>query len=121
MTTGPLSGVRVLDFGLLTADPDICADVNEVFLHITSLAKAGRVDPVEIWGGGSEDPQLGLAAFVAAIALILIFAVKLGWFPAVGYVPFTENPAERLDDLEIGSFCAAADVVGFAEFTFFDN
>jgi ribonuclease Z len=28
-----------------------------------SLAKAGRVDPVEIWGGGSEDPALGLAAF----------------------------------------------------------
>ncbi len=29
-----------------------------------SLAKAGRVDPVEVWGGGSEDPALGLAAFV---------------------------------------------------------
>jgi len=29
-----------------------------------SLAKAGRVDPVEIWGGGSEDPDLGVAAFV---------------------------------------------------------
>ena len=31
------------DFGLLTADAAICADVNEVFLHITSLAKAGRL------------------------------------------------------------------------------
>ena len=31
------------DFGLLTADPATCADVNEVFLHITSLAKAGRL------------------------------------------------------------------------------
>jgi len=31
------------DFGLLTADPVICADVNEVFLHITSLARAGRM------------------------------------------------------------------------------
>jgi ribonuclease Z len=31
---------------------------------VGSLAKAGRVDPVEIWGGGSEDPALGLAAFV---------------------------------------------------------
>ena len=29
-----------------------------------SLAKAGRIDPVEIWGGGNEDPALGLAAFV---------------------------------------------------------
>jgi polyphosphate kinase len=31
------------DFGLLTADAAICADVNEVFLHLTSLAKAGRL------------------------------------------------------------------------------
>jgi len=31
------------DFGLLTADPAVCADVNEVFLHITSLARAGRM------------------------------------------------------------------------------
>jgi polyphosphate kinase len=31
------------DFGLLTARPDICADVNEVFLHITSLARAKRL------------------------------------------------------------------------------
>jgi ribonuclease Z len=31
---------------------------------IGSMAKVGRVDPVEIWGGASEDPDLGLAAFV---------------------------------------------------------
>jgi ribonuclease Z len=31
---------------------------------VGSLAKSGRIDPVEIWGGGSEDPDLGLAAFV---------------------------------------------------------
>jgi ribonuclease Z len=31
---------------------------------IGSMAKAGRIDPVEIWGGGSDDPALGLAAFV---------------------------------------------------------
>src|SRR5262249_19064530 len=31
------------DFGLLTANEGICADVNEVFLHITSLARAARL------------------------------------------------------------------------------
>jgi polyphosphate kinase len=31
------------DFGLLTADPALCADANEVFLHITSLAKPARL------------------------------------------------------------------------------
>ncbi len=33
------------DFGLLTSRADICADVNEVFLHITSLARATRAAP----------------------------------------------------------------------------
>ena len=31
------------DFGLLTADSGICADVDEVFLHITSLAKPNKL------------------------------------------------------------------------------
>ncbi len=31
------------DFGLLTADAALCGDVNEVFLHITSLARASRL------------------------------------------------------------------------------
>ena len=31
---------------------------------VGSLAKAGRVDPIEVWGGASEDPDLGLTAFV---------------------------------------------------------
>jgi ribonuclease Z len=31
---------------------------------VGSLAKAGRVDPVEIWGGGNDVPELGLDAFV---------------------------------------------------------
>ncbi len=31
------------DFGLLTSDPALCADVNDVFLHITSLSRAGRM------------------------------------------------------------------------------
>jgi len=31
------------DFGLLTADPAICGDVSEIFLHLTSLARAGRL------------------------------------------------------------------------------
>ena len=39
----PRTARQYTDFGLLTADPDLCHDVNEVFLHITSLAKAARM------------------------------------------------------------------------------
>ena len=36
------------DFGLLTADPEICADVSEIFLHITSLAKASKLSRLQL-------------------------------------------------------------------------
>jgi polyphosphate kinase len=39
----PRTALQYTDFGLLTADADLCHDVNEVFLHITSLAKAARM------------------------------------------------------------------------------
>lgn len=40
--------------------------------------------------------QVGLAipAFWAGIMLIYVFAVKLRWLPANGYVPFLRNPAD---------------------------
>ncbi len=31
------------DFGLFTSNPDVCADVNEVFSQLTSLGKAGKL------------------------------------------------------------------------------
>ena len=36
-----------------------------------SFAKVGRVDPVEIWGGGNEDPALGLTSFVEHMNLAM--------------------------------------------------
>jgi len=39
----PRTAKLYTDFGLLTTNPDICADVNEVFLHITSLSKANKL------------------------------------------------------------------------------
>ena len=39
----PRTARMYTDFGLLTANSEMCADVDEVFLHITSLAKANRL------------------------------------------------------------------------------
>jgi polyphosphate kinase len=39
----PRTARQYTDFGLLTVNPEICADVEEVFLHITSLAKANKL------------------------------------------------------------------------------
>jgi polyphosphate kinase len=39
----PRTARMYTDFGLMTANAEICADVNEVFLHITSLSKANKL------------------------------------------------------------------------------
>ncbi|TDI52978.1 MAG: MBL fold metallo-hydrolase [Acidobacteria bacterium] len=41
-----------------------------------SYVKAGRLDPVEVWGGGSDDPALGLAEFVASIEKALAWDLE---------------------------------------------
>jgi ribonuclease Z len=52
-----------------------------------SLAKNGRVDPVEIWGGASEDPELGLEAFVRYMLKAMAWdaASVLGVRPVSGF------------------------------------
>jgi ribonuclease Z len=54
---------------------------------VGSLAKAGRVDPIEIWGGGSEDPALGLATFVEHMGKAMAWdaASVRGVRPATGF------------------------------------
>lgn len=39
---------------------------------------------------------LSIPHFWLGMVFIIIFAVKLGWLPASGYVPFTEDPAGNL-------------------------
>lgn len=42
---------------------------------------------------------LAVPSFVVGLLLIELFAVKLHWFKATGYVAFTENPAQNIKDL----------------------
>ncbi len=41
-----------------------------------SFVKAGRLDPVEVWGGGSDQPELGLAEFVSSIERALAWDLE---------------------------------------------
>jgi ribonuclease Z len=67
-----------------------------------SMAKAGRVDPVEIWGGASEDPAFGLAAFVDHMGKALAWdtASVRGVRPSTGFEAIAhEIPYDRPDTI----------------------
>jgi peptide/nickel transport system permease protein len=44
---------------------------------------------------------LSIAPYVLALVLIYLFAVKVQWFPAIGYTPLSASPAENLRSLTL--------------------
>jgi len=44
---------------------------------------------------------LSIAPYVLALVLIYIFAVRLQWFPAIGYTSLTQNPAANIRSLTL--------------------
>ncbi len=52
--------------------------------------------------------MLALPPFVIAPVMVAIFAVGLHWFPATGYVPFTQNPGTNLRDMLLPSLAITA-------------
>jgi peptide/nickel transport system permease protein len=42
---------------------------------------------------------MSVPGFVTGLILIIIFSVKLGWFPAGGFVPFTADPVGNLKSM----------------------
>ncbi len=51
---------------------------------------------------------LALPPFVIAPIMVAVFAVGLHWFPATGYVPFSQNPAANLHDMILPSLAITA-------------
>jgi peptide/nickel transport system permease protein len=52
--------------------------------------------------------MLALPPFVIAPIMVAIFAVGLHWFPATGYVPFTQDPLTNLRDFLLPSLAITA-------------
>jgi len=72
---------------------------------ITSRRPNGPVDNVATTGTFG---MLALPPFVIAPIMVAVFAVGLHWFPATGYVPFTQDPATNLHDMILPSLAITA-------------
>ena len=63
-------------------------------IAIACAARSGG--PFDRFMTGTAFGMLSVPTFLSAILLIYLFAVRLRWLPATGYVPLTENPLANL-------------------------
>jgi peptide/nickel transport system permease protein len=56
---------------------------------------------------------LSAANYVLALLLVLLFAVKLGWFPAIGYLPLSAGLGPNLRSLALPAFAMALPLLCF--------
>ncbi len=65
-----------------------------------AIKRGSYLDRLTIFG-----TSLGIAApeFFIGLLLVLVVALNLGWLPATGYIPFTEDPVEYLARLTLPS------------------
>ncbi len=77
----PVTSLKNVFFSHLHAD-----HIADYLTLMGSYVKAGRLDPVEVWGGASDDPARGTAKFVEAIqeALAWDLASITGFAPTTG-------------------------------------
>jgi len=73
--------------------------VSGVFGVALGLYSARRGGPMVKLVDGLSLFGLGVPPFWLALVLVEILAVKLRWFPAIGYVPFAADPAQWAQSL----------------------
>jgi len=61
---------------------------------IVGATRRGKL--IDYIGTGVSLAGMSIPSFWLAIMLIILFAVTLGWLPASGYVPFTQDPKQNL-------------------------
>jgi peptide/nickel transport system permease protein len=74
-------------------------------LAIVCAARSGG--PFDRVMTGTAFGMLSVPTFLSAILLIYLFAVQMGWLPATGYVPFTEDPVDNLRFMVLPSLTLA--------------
>jgi len=71
---------------------------NRLFDRITMLISTGG---------------LSVANYVLALLLVLLFAVQLGWFPAIGFTPVSDGLGDNLYSLALPAFAMAFPLLCF--------